>query len=1273
MKKFGFFVLTIVLVSFFFVIKEVRGLDGGVGSTIGGGGLLMPGNVIRINGSHNHLHGLRVYVVRDTGGNPELLSYVKDLNHITAVDTSAYETVQRFSTNSQGKGLGYRWDTTIGEHGNTEYQQWSIEGRRHYDVYYTNPGLFEHIGASGDITSNPLNSFFRGLAEKTPEDVPECEPFNNCLLKFLADDLGGFSDAMYDNLLEQQNLEDVYVMVEPAMRYIWYCDSYDGNYCSSTNTGYQHTYVLTTTEGFAYSNFHIQQTISRGGHVNQSYFQHAFSTVYNRAVHFVMNTNPPRGATDFREFSALDTVRASRNPAWEHTQCAGYTRRQYSWHLYSPHHTGARPFNSAGGNYMQAAINDPSVSAINCNHCSGSNHRPNYCDPGSPVDVSRATEAPRYVNISNTYQAGDLVGRSGFGIGYFWLNDLVEEMDREGVCEEAIDEIRSPFLGSEGLTSAWRYFIDNYLGHDNSPASIKDCCDRDRPSTEEEDLVFLEYVEEMESLASTVNLPALQTHAQRVREIYNAECFVPDDEEDECEYYIEVECPDCEEELDFGSIKDIDDWDCIFISDEVAPAEFRDHYIQESPQNDYCKVFCREDIDYVYPEPTFVVPAGFHFIIGHNEDVSPTIPSWGDLSFQSSAECRPTTDRDLEDDPLDGDHDYLQIDHVKFLEDYIEANNQVGEDWDQYQSSYLREEARDEAYYIGSHSSCGYVYVGSNSGTTGCIEEERRYSCSAYGSSWEPVTGADERNHDNFSCERRRGTGNYYSCPSGYSANFDTSRCRTSSGTCTSTQPDEDGNYDTISATRGSRCCGHLSSNYQLSGSSCVWTRDSARFSHWECNSTDTTRLQRIRTPNYEYTDPNFSENIIPSGTHEIWCSRQAHVDYSWQSDTGTHGSETRYVEPYPAEYRDNPGLISAGRPSEIPSLTQRRNTYLSSVDYRDSLVEQILECNNFSYEFDNFEPNINLSYHDYKYGGEFPLQRDSEFADEIAYHQEGSEGPYAEDVTDRYDCSSPEYPSGINCEINDQVYPINDDFRYDADLNVRFSLDGDVYRYVEKSNEQRGIFSVDSVSQHDIPSGDHYIDMGYANLPVHYYQGEYPGFGGVVHRHIELNFATPPTLGSGNRFNQFVFGAYPPDVPADCFSYECEYAINYEFPTPTEDLNMLAKFRPIDLEQPFPGFDGGGRQPGMNWGDQTNIQNVILNNRRTSSYEIYDLDPMYVIELTPRTIGQVRSYNRSHGYNESTMDCRHNNHLECVSSFIDQFDFIKRDDCLSFDWDGCH
>ena len=1288
MKKFCFFgLLLLMMISSFFVVRETRALDGDVGTSPGAGGILDMRNNFQINWkSHNHLHGLRVYVVRDsgTGGAPTLLSNVKDMtNNELSYDHPAYKTVQRFTVNSQGS-LGYRWDATSPvDYGNSLYQQWVIDGVRHYGVKFVSPGWFEYHREVHSSTSVHINEFFYGLAATTPEEQPDCEPFENCLLKFLADDLGGFSDAMRENLKQKQNLDDVYIMLEPAMRYQWWCadpSGYLGDYCSSSNyPAYQHTYVLTATEGFNYANFHVERALERGQHVNNSYFRNIMSTVYSRAAHTVMNINPPQGATGFREFSALDQVRTNRNPTWVHPGCAGYTWRAWSWSLYSSFH--------ASSDYLQKATNNPTDAwGISCYHCEGVDYRPDFCNVGSPVNVARANQPASWVNIANAYQSGDLVGRSGLGIGYYWLSDLVDDAPREGVCESAIDAIREHLLSAGSLPHPWRNFIDNYLGHEQSPANIKDCCDRSRPGTENEAIVYEEYVQQQETLANSSNLPAHQIHAQRAREIYENQCFPPEEEGDDCEYYVDVSCPDCDEALDslsgrFGHISDIDNWDCIFISDEVAPVEFQDHYIQDSPKNDYCQVYCREDIGYVYPAATFSVPAGHHFVIGETGNAGMEVPTWGDLSFASEAECMPRTPRDQDEEPLEGDHDYLQIDHIKFMHDYIEANRQVGIAWDLYQGAYLREEARTRRtadggpYYTGNTStSCGYVYVGSESGETGCIEEHRRYSCSAYGSGWEPVSGADERDYDNFRCKRERNTGYYYSCPSGYEGNV--SGCRTSRPRCWG--EDDEGNSYSVPADRGSRCCDHLS-GYELDGTKCVTEEDTAEFSHWECDRTDTTRLQTIRTINYEYLDPNYpssngTSHVIPRGTHDVWCAQQAHVNYSWESDSSSHGRETRYVTPYPAEYLDNPGTISAGRPREIPSASTRRQTYITNVNYRNSLVGLIEACNQFSYNFDNLAPNINLTYDDYKYDGVFPLDHDKSTSQNTTYYQEGREGPFARDTLDRYDCPAPEYPRGKKCDIGAQSYPINDNFYHRANLRIDFSLTGDVYRYVEKSNEQRGIFNIDSVSYHDMPAG-HYIDIGYANLPVHYYQGEYPGFGRSVQREIKLNFDTPQTLGIGNRFNKFVFGIFRTGNidPATCFSYECEYSIIYEFPPPEEDLNMMAKFRPIDLNDPFPGFDGGGREPGFNWRDQGKVENIILNNRRTAGESIYELDPMYVIELTPQTIGQVRNYNRTYGYNESDMNCQRDNHLECVSSFIDQFDFIKRDNCLGFDWDGCH
>lgn len=86
-------------------------------------------------------------------------------------------------------------------------------------------------------------------------------------------------------------------------------------------------------------------------------------------------------------------------------------------------------------------------------------------------------------------------------------------------------------------------------------------------------------------------------------------------------------------------------------------------------------------------------------------------------------------------------------------------------------------------------------------------------------------------------------------------------------------------------------------------------------------------------------------------------------------------------------------------------------------------------------------------------------------------------------------------------------------------------------------------------------------------------------------------------------------------------------------------DLNLI--YRVIDLDNPFPGTDGRGRTPGVNWMGK---EDVITNNRNMEGSAIYnkDVEPLYSMTLTPALIKEIRAGNHKTdsllGYTSSMM-----------------------------------
>ena len=116
---------------------------------------------------------------------------------------------------------------------------------------------------------------------------------------------------------------------------------------------------------------------------------------------------------------------------------------------------------------------------------------------------------------------------------------------------------------------------------------------------------------------------------------------------------------------------------------------------------------------------------------------------------------------------------------------------------------------------------------------------------------------------------------------------------------------------------------------------------------------------------------------------------------------------------------------------------------------------------------------------------------------------------------------------------------------------------------------------------------------------------------------------------------------------------------------------NMNVEYRVISLTEPFPGsgenaktMAQGGRDIGYNWRDSVDqttsggvVSTFILNNRRVKGYEVYNLEPLYVIELDSAKIKTIRDYNKTTTYADFNLTCVNDKDgTICTSPFLDQY-----------------
>ena len=129
---------------------------------------------------------------------------------------------------------------------------------------------------------------------------------------------------------------------------------------------------------------------------------------------------------------------------------------------------------------------------------------------------------------------------------------------------------------------------------------------------------------------------------------------------------------------------------------------------------------------------------------------------------------------------------------------------------------------------------------------------------------------------------------------------------------------------------------------------------------------------------------------------------------------------------------------------------------------------------------------------------------------------------------------------------------------------------------------------------------------------------------------------------------------------------------------------SSIVIYRPISLlaDEAFPGVEKLNRiWSNNNWYYYSNwafrggtskdrdyyVDKYITNNRGVKEYDIYDMDPMYVIDLDADTIGQIRKYNKTNSYDDFNLTCK--NDRQCRSDFVKKY----ATGCgVSKDWYAC-
>lgn len=590
-----------------------------------------------------------------------------------------------------------------------------------------------------------------------------------------------------------------------------------------------------------------------------------------------------------------------------------------------------------------------------------------------------------------------------------------------------------------------------------------------------------------------------------------------------CDYELDVKVPTACATTKSGKVSDKADWACIFVSDNSSnDTTVQTNYKISGFSNDYCTIYCQEEINYNMPGSGTTVTAGSWFELGSYSGDG----ILGPISYQGIKTCRPT-------DKARSDKGEINLE--QFLKDLEQVEKDIIVAWDKWQYAELQQEVINNATAHSWSATCTDSWctdrdpcpTEKNPGKTCCVA------------------------HD--SCSEHK-TGTYYT---------------------------------------------YVNKTYY--GSTSGYTSKSTGFSNGSCRCTSR-------------------------------CGK--HCDAKESTDT-------------------------AGP----------RRTYMNLLETRDKMIEQIRKCSSFYDEYNEFKPTVDFYYKDSIYEQTVTLVGEGDATSKSNYFKFGNaasspsvgtsgltashsvsdestgspsykaDGTVNKGYTKSY--VDPNFGAGIwNCGTSvtkakctarkTLIYPENKWWEQKTTRTYSFILPDGLNYYIDKPSG----YSSDTATEN-------YTYIGKSNLPVHYSTNP----GTYDYKVMVTSF------GSSDKFTKYVINGSPfnrVNYKKDT-TYQCNYTVECQKTivcTPgscdpscddhiTRPSGTDLIYRTISLYYPFPGENATTtslRAPGWNWKTSMSydpVTSYIYQNRGVDYYEVYRLDPMYEVNLTPSLMRKIREYNK--------------------------------------------
>lgn len=636
-----------------------------------------------------------------------------------------------------------------------------------------------------------------------------------------------------------------------------------------------------------------------------------------------------------------------------------------------------------------------------------------------------------------------------------------------------------------------------------------------------------------------------------------------------------------------------------------------------SNSNPYCTVACKESVTYYFPS-TVSVKAGSNFYIGTSGSYTPEL---NPVRIIGTTTCKtgymPTGN---------GSHsNEIGINLDQFRKDYASANTLVKQKWDEV----LKAQAAVKALANAVND-------------TNPKSEKKEHSCSVTYN----VSGT---------CV---GDGNYnirFNNPSGVECNSRGTNCRVTGmngwqthstndpNACTSYRDscNGDSNPNKVAACRNA---------FQCEVTAC--TRD----------STETYTNDQCPAGGFPHDGERYYNHMTYTGTYTVKLT-------SGTSYKATE-SYTVHVDKDGSKY-DN--TYSSKKKTLDSAVESAMSTYYAAVSARNKVVESLRSCTNFYRTYKEFAPGLDFVYSDSFYKNNYSLSGTSQLSASITTNKNGSKNFSTNinstktfetvngDVGDtatiaKWNCGT----KLTGCTSGTETYPTSTTAESITQKIYDYTLPDNIYRYVAKNG--RSYNSLEEAVLSDYP----YVDIGRSNLPIYYATPK-----GNYDYYLEYYYSSGTSNLFGTNQKYLIYKKVEPGgqetynglVMSKNLKYHCTYNVTTDIqedcPNGNCDINII--YRPIDLNNPFPGINGTGREHGSNWTGLAERGGLyydytyayIENNRGVKTNEVYNLKPMYEFFLNSSNIRNIRKYNKNqkNNYNDFNLECT--NGFGCTSNFL--------------------